>query len=578
MQARLGFLEQLSPPLRARASVAVPDRLAGARDLWQRHLVRVQSGERPSETELPAAVVRPETAEEVAELVALGRREGISLVPYGAGSGVCGAVACDPRTVVVDTKRMRSWRKGDGDGIHVGPGLLGVPLEEELARAGLTVGHFPSSILCSTVGGWVAARGAGQCSGRYGKIEDMVTGATVVLGTGETVRARRRRRGPQLVPLLTGSEGTLGILTELELRVHRLPEARAFEGFELPSVRAGMEALRAIYQAGLRPAVARLYDPLDTRLVGKAKPHPPVEPSSLEPLGADRHEHLAFWLRAPRLLRGALSFAESTFMRETQLVLMFEGRAGEAEEDARRAAALVAREKGRSLGEEPARAWYARRYAVSYEQSRIYRHSAFNDTFEVAAPWSRLETLYDEVRRALGRHALVMAHLSHAYPDGCSIYFTFVAAARGDSVRLHERIWSDGLAAALSAGGTMAHHHGVGRLRREALSGELGEGGMNALARVKSALDPSGTLCPGSPLGAAPAQPDPAPAPRSPERDTFELDARSGLVRVPGTLLVKDAERTLAASGFTLGLDSVPELALDAFLAAGMPGALDRYL
>ncbi|HEY3499202.1 MAG TPA: FAD-linked oxidase C-terminal domain-containing protein, partial [Polyangiaceae bacterium] len=187
-------------------------------------------------------------------------------------------------------------------------------------------------------------------------------------------------------------------------------------------------------------------------------------------------------------------------------------------------------------------------------------------------------TLYDEVRRALGRHALVMAHLSHAYPDGCSIYFTFVAAARGDSVRLHERIWSDGLAAALSAGGTMAHHHGVGRLRREALSGELGEGGMDALARVKSALDPAGTLCPGSPLGAAPAQPDSAPAPGSPERDTFELDARSGLVRVPGTLLVRDAERTLAASGFTLGLDSVPELALDAFLAAGMPGALDRYL
>ena len=580
MKARHGILERFSAPLRGRASTALPDRLAGARDLWQRHLVRVQSGERPSEAELPLAVVRPETKEEVSEIVALARREGLALVPYGAGSGVCGAVACDARTLVVDTKRMRSWRRGEGDTLLVGPGLLGVPLEEELAREGLTVGHFPSSILCSTVGGWVAARGAGQCSGRYGKIEDMVAGATAVLGTGELVRARRRLRGPQLLPLLVGSEGTLGIFTELELRVHRLPEERAFEGFELPSVRAGMEALRAMYQAGLRPSVARLYDPLDSQLVGNAKPHAAREPSLVEPLGADKHEHLARWLRAPRLLRAAIGLAESTFLRRTKLVLMFEGSAGEARDDARRAGEIVARERGRSLGEGPARAWYERRYAVSYEQSRIYRHGAFNDTFEVAAPWSRLETMYDEVRRALGRRALVMAHLSHAYPDGCSIYFTFVAASRGDeSVSLHEAIWSDALAAALAAGGTMAHHHGIGRLRAEALAGELGAGGLRALSCVKRALDPAGILCPGSPLGESSDAPTHAASTaRNPETPSYVLDQRSGLVRASGTMALRELERELEASGYTLGLDVVPELDADAFLAAGMPGAPDRWL
>jgi alkyldihydroxyacetonephosphate synthase len=577
MHAARGILEKLSPPLRARASVAVPDRVAGARDLWQRHLVRVQRGEPPNESELPAAVVRPETEDEVRELVELAPSAGVLLVPYGAGSGVCGAVACNPRTLVVDTKRMRWLESGAGGTVRIGPGLLGIPLEEELARRGLTAGHFPSSILCSTVGGWVAARGAGQCSGRYGKIEDMVAGATAVLGTGDVVTARRRRGGPELLPLLIGSEGTLGIFTELELRVHRKPEERAFAAFELPGVTAGIDALRTLYQAGLRPAVARLYDPLDSRLVGDEKPHPPSEASPLEPLGVDRHASLSFWLRWPRVLAGGLAFAERTFLKRTKLILLFEGESGQAAAEAEHAGRIVSGAGGRSLGEGPARAWYERRYAVSYEQSRIFRHDAFSDTFEVAAPWSLLEPLYENVRRALGQRALVMAHLSHAYPDGCSIYFTFLAAARGtESVSFHEQIWREGLAAALEVGGTMAHHHGVGRLRQAALAGELGAGGVKALARVKRAFDPAGILCPGSPLG---AEPKTAPeAPRGDESSDFLLDAVSGLVRIPGAMPLTRAERALEKEGFGLGLDSLPELDLDGFLAAGLPGAPDRFL
>src|SRR5204862_6746986 len=141
---------------------------------------------------------------------------------------------------------------------------------------------------------------------------------------------------------------------------------------------------------------------------------------------------------------------------------------------------------GPSVGPARARHWFERRYAVSYDQSHVFRNGAFSDTMEVAAPWSRVEALYESVRRALGQKALVMAHLSHAYPDGCSIYFTFVAPSPTmEVVRMHAGLWHEALAAVREAGGTIAHHHGVGRLRAEALGDELGKGGLDLLSRVK---------------------------------------------------------------------------------------------
>ena len=141
-----------------------------------------------------------------------------------------------------------------------------MPLEDELDRRGFTLGHFPSSILCSTVGGWVAARSAGQASGYYGKIEDMVMALECVTGTGEVVRLHHRTRGPNLIPLVVGSEGTLCIVTSATLRLHPRPTARAFASWSLPSTERGWEAMRAMFQEGLRPAIARLYDPFDAML------------------------------------------------------------------------------------------------------------------------------------------------------------------------------------------------------------------------------------------------------------------------------------------------------------------------
>jgi alkyldihydroxyacetonephosphate synthase len=569
------LLGSLSRPLRARSTAALPDRIAGARDLWQRRLLDVQHGAAVTPERLPAAVLRPAGAEEVQEIIELARREGYTLVPYGAGSGVCGAVEGGPRTLVVDMKLLRERVVTDAGTLKVGPGALGFELEGWLERRGLTIGHFPSSILCSTVGGWVAARGAGQCSGRYGKIEDMTLGATTVLGTGERVVFTRRRAGLDLLPLLIGSEGTLGIFTELELRLHSLPPERAFVALELPSTRAGIATLRSIYQAGLRPAVARLYDPLDSLLLGRHRhAHPPS--SSVRPWDAERYHGLGRWLAHPKLLAFGIELSEHTWMRRTKLVLVFEGAAGEASEDAGRAKRIAFGQGGRDLGDEPARSWFERRYAVSYDQSLVFRQSALSDTFEVAAPWSALEAVYDAVRRALGRHALVMAHLSHAYPDGCSIYFTFLAASRERGVvREHEAMWRDALTAALVAGGTISHHHGVGRLRAEALGEELGESGLELLSRIKRAWDPHGLLCPGSPLGpplGARLRWRRGPgSERSAPTHGWSVDPVSGLAKAPGKMKLAHVERALEAEGRTLALEGQPpDVDVNTFVALGM--------
>jgi alkyldihydroxyacetonephosphate synthase len=574
----VSVFDKLSRPLRAHVSTSVPERVAHARDLWQRRLIEeVQHGAAvPGET-LPLGVASPASTAEVEELVRFVRAEGLALVPFGAGSGVCGAIECGPRTLVLDTKRMRGFRVTEAGTLRVGPGALGIALEDTLAARGFTIGHFPSSILVSTVGGWVGGRGAGQCSGRYGKIEDMLLGVSAVLGDGSEVAFGRRAHGLDLVPLLVGSEGTLGVFTELELRLHPAPAERAFLAFELPNTIDGMTLLRRIYQAGLRPAVARLYDPLDSLLFGRHG-HEHAPSTALEPWDAEKHRGLSRWLAFPALTSLALHAAERTFMRKTLLILVFESNGGEANADARTASSLAEAMNARALGPAPARAWRERRYAVSYDQSLVFRQGSFSDTLEVAARWSHVEGLYEAVRRAIGRRALVMAHLSHAYPDGCSIYFTFLARSGDDAGAVHRAIWREAMAAVTDAGATISHHHGIGRLRAEALGAELGAAGLELLARVKRAWDPQGVLSPGSPLGTPPPaaaleaarQAHVAPA------AALYIDALSGLARVAGDRRLSQVERALDAEGCTLGLVEPPaDLDVTSWIAAGMPGLPD---
>ncbi|HEY2408892.1 MAG TPA: FAD-binding oxidoreductase [Polyangiaceae bacterium] len=559
-----------------RASASPPVLAACARDLWPRHLVGLQSGEHTARS--ASLVVWPERAEEVARLVDFARAEGVQLVPFGAGSGVCGGVLPDAGTIVVDSKRLTSLRiDSDAPIARAGAGLLGVTLEEALEERGFSAGHFPSSIVCSTVGGWVAARGAGQCSSRYGKIEDMVVGVECVLGSGDVVRMQRRRGAPDLVPLITGSEGTLGFLTEVSLRLHPTPERRRFAAYSLATIERGFDVLREIMQAGLRPAVLRLYDPLDSILLADTVE---VRKKSRKSAGGSRSRMRAaaarFGLARPRALAGLIRAFEGNLLGGSTLIAIFEGEPDEVEIDADRSAQICARAGGRYLGEGPARAWYAHRYSVSFRQSLVFGMGAFSDTMEVSAPWSRLEELYDSVRRALSEHALVMAHLSHAYADGCSVYFTFsgLGASGGSALARYDAAWRAALRAVHDAGGTLSHHHGVGRSKAELLGLELG-GGAALLAGLRRAWDPAGILNSGA-LDASSAPRRNAPPPRA---APISIDERSLLASLDTRLSLGSAQSLLGRRGLTLGLEPLadPSLSLADWIALGMLGSPDAW-
>ncbi|AUX27591.1 alkyl-dihydroxyacetonephosphate synthase [Sorangium cellulosum] len=573
-------------------STSPVDQIAYARDLWPRHHLAVTEG-RIAEHR-PGMIVWPGSTEEVAQVVRFCADEGLPLVPYGAGSGVCGGVLPDDRTVVLDLKRLSRRRSIDrqAPSVDIEAGALGIRFEEELNAEGFTLGHFPSSILCSTVGGWVAARSAGQCSGLYGKIEDMVASLECVVGRGEIVRFERRVRGPDLTPLLIGSEGVLGVVTAATLRLHPAPSARAFGAFSFPTLEAGWNAMREMFQAGLRPAVSRLYDPFDSFMarLGAVRRHRarPDAGAGASDGAAGRARGargpgagaavLRGLLRAPGLLNDLVDAVGARVLRGATLILIFEGTARASADDLARAAAIAERGGARPLGEEPARHWLAHRYSVSYRQAPVFMAGAFSDTMEVAAPWSRLDALYRAVRGALGRHVFVMAHLSHAYPDGCSIYFTFAGSAPSvaEAEAKYDAAWRAALDAAIDAGGTLSHHHGVGRSKAPRLGAELGLGA-DVVHALRGVFDPAGIMNPGNLLprdAAAPRRPVPPP-PAAPA-----LDAASLLVHAAGSVRLGDVERALEPRGLTLALDPVAasrEMTLDAWIAAGAPGAPDPW-
>jgi alkyldihydroxyacetonephosphate synthase len=347
---------------------------------------------------------------------------------------------------------------------RVGAGTFGPDLEAALRDEGTTLGHFPQSMDLSTVGGWVACRGAGQYSTRYGKVEDLVRGLTVVLADGAVVttggRGPREAVGPDLTQLFVGSEGTLGVITEVELALRRLPPAQARRAWSFDTFADGLEACRTILQRGATPAVLRLYD----------------ETESARSFDVDRCALIV------------LDEADEALLDATMAVVEQACAAARREDDA-----LVAR-------------WLEHRNDVS-ALGALWQRGIVVDTMETAAPWSRLGPVHAAVVAAIAAvpgTSVASVHQSHAYVDGACLYFTF--AGRPDEPDAYYRaVWDAATAAALGAGASLSHHHGVGRHRARYVPDALGTA-LPVLEHLKTALDPAGILNPGVlGLGAVPS-------------------------------------------------------------------------
>lgn len=415
---------------------------------------------------LPLCVVRPRTTEQVAEVLAWADDRTVPVVPYGGGSGVCGAIAAAD-AIVLDLRALNEIVDFDEKSrlVRVQAGMCGPDLAAALADWGYMLGHEPQSLGISTVGGWLATRATGQLSARYGGIEDMVAGMEAVLPGGRIATTKpvpRRAVGPDVAWLLLGSEGTLGVITEATLRVSPIPLERADRCVRFTHMAEGVRGCRAIAQSDLRPTVVRLYDEDDATIFLRHFPsHVPV------PL----------------------------------LLLSFDGHDADG-----RADAAVALSGGEPGDDGLVAHWWEHRndavdeYKVLMAGEGVLGPHAVVDTIEVSATWSRLRDLYHSLKDALTPLAdIAGCHLSHVYPDGACLYFTLASASPDDAKarETHATWWETAMTTCLAAGGSISHHHGIGRIKARWLPAEL-NGWWEALVAIKSALDPKGIMNPGA--------------------------------------------------------------------------------
>jgi alkyldihydroxyacetonephosphate synthase len=457
-------------------------------------LVRLRAGDASG---APDAVVYPASGEEVAAVLRACAGADVAVVPFGGGTSVVGGVeplrGRFPAVVALDLARLDRLLAVDPVSLTatVQAGVTGPALEEALAEHALTLGHFPQSFEFSTVGGWVATRSAGQASTGYGRIDALVLALRVVTPSGEIVTRAvpASAAGPSVRELLVGSEGTLGVIVEATLRVRARPSVRRYEAFSLPRLDTGVDAFRALVQEGAAPDVMRLSDPVETRV------------SLALSGGGLAARALTTYLRARGHRDGCLAIA---------------GWAGTSEAELRRrraAAARVLRAHGAAaLGTPIGHAWEHGRFHAPYLRDELLAHGVMVETLETATTWERLPELRDAVAGALdgalrgrGTPPVVMSHVSHVYRAGASLYFTFVARQQ---VGAELEQWHAAKTAASDAillhGGTITHHHAVGRDHAPWLPGEVGELGVELLRAAKATLDPAGIMNPGKLVDAAP--------------------------------------------------------------------------
>lgn len=430
----------------------------------------------------PDGVVSPAGHDEIAAVLAVCDDRGIAVVPFGGGTSVVGGVEPErgPHRAVVALDLARTAALLDLDETSLlatfGAGTTGPQAEELLAARGYTLGHFPQSFEYASLGGYAATRSSGQASRGYGRFDDLVHALRIAAPAGELAlgRSPASAAGPDLRQLFLGSEGALGVLTEVTVRIRPVPAATAYRAWTFPDFAAGAAALREATQRGSRPSVLRFSDETETRV-------------------------------------NAVMGGHLTRMSGCLAVATVDGTsAAEAEAVCAALDAIFRAHGAKPRGEDPARSWERGRFSSPALRDTLMDIGVLAETLETATTWANLTHVKDAVTSALtesltaaGTKPIVLCHISHVYPAGASLYFTVVAALTEDP-QIQWRRAKDAASRAIGdARGTITHHHAVGRDHRPYLAAEIGDLGVEILRAVKATLDPHGIMNPGAlvPLG-----------------------------------------------------------------------------
>lgn len=451
-------------------------------------LVRMRAGEPEG---APDAVVLPTGRDQVRAVLELCARRSLAVVPFGGGTSVVGGVAplrgSHAAVIALDLRRMSELIGVDRESmtVTVQAGMRAPALERHLAGRQMTLGHFPQSFEYVSLGGCAATRSAGQASTGYGSIERMVRGLRFDAPAGDIdlQALPATAAGPDLRELLVGSEGTLGVISELDLRVREAPARRRYEGVFFEDFAAGVAVLRALAQGPGGPDVARLSDEAETRM-------------SLALAGSDTAKQ-----RLGQAYLGLRGFRD----RGCIAILGFEGSERDVKLRRRHAIGLARKGGGLPVGRSPGEAWAKGRFAAPYLRDELLDHGVMVETLETATRWSNLLRLHGDVLEAIndaltacGTPGLVMCHVSHLYDTGASLYFTFIAAQKeGQELAQWQSVKAAAGDAIVAGEGTITHHHAVGRDHVPWMGDEIGREGVAALAALKAELDPVGIMNPG---------------------------------------------------------------------------------
>ena len=532
------------------------------KDMWPRLLLTDQ------QPPLPYVIVWPNTESQVQAIIKISRQYQVPIIPYGAGSGVCGALVPSQRSITVDLKRFDNIGTPHHNMVTVGSGVNGVLLENSLNDHGYSLGHFPSSLYCSTVGGWLSTRAIGQMSSKYGGIEHMIITMTIVTGRGDIIKPHIAMAdyGLNWMELLLGSEGTLGIITQATFHIHHKPEKQIMRGFRFNNVQEGTAAIRYLLQNNHRPSVIRLYDNPDTiaHTLFKSSPKNSQTNSSFNKKSFSTtnimKRAMNFALTYPHIVQRTLTTVSDIVSPQGCLLIIgCEGSSQKTQQEARLLFDCVKQQGGTDCGQEPGDHWLAHRYSISYKMPVFFTKGMFVDTMEVAATWNNLLPVYYAVKKAVEKYVLVTAHFSHAYPSGCSIYFSFVGKQTDnpdETVKHYDALWDNGLTAVRNAGGTISHHHGIGTLKYKALCDEIGHG-TDILCALKNTCDPDNILNPDKIGSPCPKQASSSNTHPQRKGAILDFDKWSNTVCVRADTPINTVKQWLTPHGVTLNIPSL---------------------